>query len=35
MGDEDGAQDILKEVIEEGSSEQQQKAQSMLDKMKG
>jgi len=35
MGDADGAADILKEVIEEGSSEQQEKAQSMLDKMNG
>jgi pilus assembly protein FimV len=35
MGDADGAADILKEVIEEGSPEQQEKAQSMLDKMNG
>ena len=31
MGDADGAQDILKEVLEEGTPEQQQKAQEMLD----
>ncbi len=31
MGDEDGARDILNEVLEEGTSEQQQQAQAMLD----
>jgi FimV-like protein len=31
MGDEDGARDILKEVLEEGSSDQQQQAQSILE----
>ncbi|MEZ5550453.1 MAG: FimV/HubP family polar landmark protein [Pseudomonadales bacterium] len=31
MGDADGARDILKEVIDEGNSEQQQRAQSMLE----
>ncbi|XOV81853.1 MAG: FimV/HubP family polar landmark protein [bacterium] len=35
MGDADGAQDILKEVLEEGSPEQQEKAQSMLDQING
>ena len=33
MGDADGAQDILKEVLDEGNSDQQQKAQSMLDSL--
>ena len=33
MGDADGAQDILKEVLDEGTPEQQQKAQAMLDKL--
>lgn len=31
MGDADGARDILKEVLDEGNSDQQQKAQSMLE----
>ena len=31
MGDSDGARDILKEVVDEGNSEQQQQARSMLD----
>jgi len=31
MGDADGARDILKEVVDEGNSDQQQKAQSMLE----
>lgn len=31
MGDEDGARDILNEVLSEGNSEQQQQAQTMLD----
>lgn len=35
MGDGDGAQDILKEVLDEGSPEQKQKAQSMLDSLNG
>jgi pilus assembly protein FimV len=35
MGDADGAQDILKEVVDEGTPEQQQKAQSMLDTLGG
>ncbi len=35
MGDADGAQDILKEVLDEGTPEQQQKAQSMLDTLSG
>ena len=30
MGDEDGARDILNEVLSEGNSEQQQQAQTML-----
>ena len=30
MGDADGAQDILNEVLEEGTSDQKQKAQEML-----
>jgi len=33
MGDADGAQDILKEVLEEGTPEQKQKAQQMLDSL--
>ena len=33
MGDADGAQDILREVVEEGAPEQKQKAQEMLDKL--
>ena len=31
MGDADGARDILKEVMGEGNSDQQQKAQAMLE----
>ena len=31
MGDEDGARDILKEVLDEGSAEQQEQAQSLLE----
>jgi pilus assembly protein FimV len=31
MGDQDGARDILKEVLEEGNSDQQQQAQSILE----
>jgi pilus assembly protein FimV len=31
MGDADGARDILKEVLDEGNSDQQQKAQAMLE----
>jgi pilus assembly protein FimV len=31
MGDSDGARDILREVLDEGNSDQQQKAQSMLE----
>jgi len=31
MGDEDGARDILNEVLEEGNSDQRQQARSMLD----
>ncbi|MEJ2087728.1 MAG: FimV/HubP family polar landmark protein [Gammaproteobacteria bacterium] len=31
MGDADGARDILKEVLDEGNADQQQKAQSMLE----
>ena len=31
MGDADGARDILKEVMDEGNADQQQKAQSMLE----
>ena len=31
MGDADGARDILKEVLDEGNSDQQQKAQTMLE----
>jgi pilus assembly protein FimV len=31
MGDEDGARDILKEVLDEGNTDQQQQAQSMLE----
>ena len=33
MGDADGAQDILREVMEEGNSEQRQQAQSLLDSL--
>jgi pilus assembly protein FimV len=33
MGDADGARDILKEVLSEGNSEQQQQAQSMLESL--
>ncbi len=33
MGDADGARDILKEVMDEGNSDQQQKAQSMLESL--
>jgi pilus assembly protein FimV len=33
MGDADGAQDILSEVLEEGTPEQQQKAREMLDRL--
>jgi pilus assembly protein FimV len=33
MGDEDGARDILKEVLDEGSAEQQQQAQSLLENL--
>ena len=33
MGDADGAQDILIEVLEEGSDEQKQKAQEMIDSL--
>jgi pilus assembly protein FimV len=33
MGDSDGARDILNEVVEEGSPEQQEKAQGMLAKI--
>ena len=33
MGDADGARDILKEVMDEGNSEQQQKAQDMLESL--
>ncbi len=33
MGDSDGAQDILSEVLEEGTPEQQQKAQEMLNRL--
>ncbi len=33
MGDADGARDILKEVMDEGNAEQQQKAQSMLESL--
>lgn len=33
MGDDDGARDILNEVVEEGSPDQQQKAQGMLSKI--
>lgn len=33
MGDADGARDILKEVVDEGNSEQQQQAQSMLESL--
>ncbi|MEM8766673.1 MAG: FimV/HubP family polar landmark protein [Pseudomonadota bacterium] len=33
MGDADGARDILKEVLDEGNADQQQKAQSMLESL--
>jgi pilus assembly protein FimV len=33
MGDADGARDILKEVMDEGNADQQQKAQSMLESL--
>jgi len=33
MGDADGARDILKEVLDEGNSDQQQKARSMLESL--
>ena len=33
MGDSDGARDILKEVLDEGNADQQQKAQSMLESL--
>ncbi len=33
MGDADGAKDILREVLDEGNSDQQQKAQSMLESL--
>jgi pilus assembly protein FimV len=33
MGDADGARDILKEVVEEGNSEQQQQARGMLESL--
>lgn len=33
MGDADGARDILREVLDEGNSDQQQKAQSMLESL--
>lgn len=33
MGDQDGARDILNEVVAEGSSEQQQRAQTMLEEL--
>ncbi len=33
MGDEDGARDILKEVLEEGNSDQQTKAQTLLEQL--
>ncbi|MFV2089568.1 MAG: FimV/HubP family polar landmark protein, partial [Pseudomonadales bacterium] len=33
MGDTDGARDILKEVQDEGNSDQQQKAQAMLESL--
>ena len=33
MGDADGARDILKEVMDEGNSEQKQRAQGMLDSL--
>ncbi len=35
MGDADGAQDILNEVLEEGTPEQQEKAKAMLESMAG
>jgi pilus assembly protein FimV len=33
MGDADGARDILKEVLEEGNTDQQQLAESMLESL--
>ena len=33
MGDADGAKDILREVLDEGNSDQQQKAQAMLESL--
>lgn len=33
MGDQDGARDILNEVVAEGSTEQQQRAQAMLEEL--
>lgn len=33
MGDDDGARDILKEVLEEGTSDQQAKAQTLLEQL--
>jgi pilus assembly protein FimV len=33
MGDQDGARDILNEVVAEGNSEQQQRAQAMLEEL--
>lgn len=33
MGDQDGARDILNEVVAEGSNEQQQRAQAMLEEL--
>lgn len=33
MGDQDGARDILNEVVAEGSAEQQQRAQAMLEEL--
>ena len=33
MGDEDGARDILSEVLAEGSEEQRQQAQALLDNL--
>ena len=33
MGDQDGARDILNEVVAEGNAEQQQRAQAMLEEL--
>lgn len=33
MGDKEGAQGIIDEVMQEGSDEQKQEAQSLLDKL--